>query len=313
MRTVPLFHVESGGLLTTVQDLGRMGHQRDGLPVAGAMDPFAASVANILVGNPRGAATLEITLLGPTLHALTEIRLAICGADLSASADGIPLPLWKTVTLRAGQHLSFSRRRTGARAYLAVSGGFGVPLALGSRSTFLRAGLGGYAGRRLRAGDGLEGLPVPLLPGERGLRPADVPTYPLPALLRMVSGPHLFAFTESGWNTFLSATYTLTAQSDRQGYRLSGAPIERRDTEDILSEAMPFGGLQVPPDGLPILLMVDRQTTGGYPLLGTVISTDLPRAAQLAPGDSVRFQAIGLPDAQALAIQQERWLRIVES
>ena len=311
MTPAPLLRVESGGLLTTVQDLGRVGHQREGVPVSGAMDPFAASVANLLVGNARNAAVLEITLLGPTLVALADTHMALCGADLSATVDGEPFPLWGTRTLRAGQRLGFGRRREGARCCLAVTGGFAVPLVLGSRSTLPAAGLGGYEGRRLQAEDILAGFPSAPPPGERSLRPNDVPSYILPARLGLLPGPHREAFTEKGWGAFLSGMYAVTPQSDRMGYRLDGPMIEIQKGVEILSEAMPFGGLQVPPDGRPILLMADRQTTGGYPLIGAVISADLPRAAQLAPGDAVRFQAVTLEEAQERAIRQERWLRVV--
>jgi len=311
MTVVPLLRVESPGLLTTVQDLGRWGHQRDGMVVAGAMDPFAASVANMLVGSPRNAAVLEITLLGPVLRALTDLRLALCGGNLSASVDGLPVPLWKTLTLREGQTLAFGRRRAGARAYLGVPGGFLVPAVLGSRATFLRGRLGGFEGRPLRVGDVLDGIPQCLTPAERGLRPADIPAYALPAILRVLPSPHLPAFTQGGRDTFFSATYTVSPQSDRQGYRLNGPAVARTDVADILSEAMPLGGVQIPPDGQPILLMADRQTTGGYPLVGVVIWADLARAGQLAPGDPVRFQAVTLAEAHALAIRQERWLRVV--
>ena len=312
MTPTPILRVESPGLLTTVQDEGRWGHQRDGMVVAGAMDPFASAVANLLVGNPRGAAVLEITLLGPTLLALADLRLALCGGDLSPAVDGQPAPLWKTFTLREGQTLTFGRRRAGARAYLAVMGGFAVPAILGSRATFLRAQIGGFEGRPLRKGDVLEAWLHPLPPGERGLRPADIPDYAQPAVLHVLPGPHFSAFADAGRSTFFSSPYTVSPQSDRQGYRLTGPAVARADAAGLLSEAMPWGGVQVPPDGLPILLMADRQTTGGYPLVGVVISADLPRAGQLAPGDSVRFEAVTLAEAHGLALRQERWLRVVE-
>jgi len=312
MTTVPLLRVESPGLLSTVQDEGRWGHQRDGMVVAGAMDPFAASVANLLAGNPRGAAVLEITLLGPVLRAFADVRLALCGADLSPRIDGQPAPVWKTFTLREGQALTFGRRRSGARAYLAVAGGFQVPAVLGSRATFLRARLGGFEGRALQAGDVLEGVRQTPVPAERGLRPADIPDYAQPAVLRVLPGPHSSAFTGGGSDTFFSCSYTVSPQSDRQGYRLSGPAVARTGAADILSEAMPWGGIQVPPDGSPILLMADRQTTGGYPLVGVVVSADLSRAGQLAPGDCVRFEAVTLAEAHEAALRQENWLRAVE-
>ena len=311
MTAVPLLRVESPGLLTTVQDEGRWGHQRDGMVVAGAMDPFAAAVANLLVGNPRGAAVIEITLLGPALRALTDVCLALCGGDLSPQIDGLPAPSWKTFTLRGGQSLTFGRRRSGARAYLAVAGGFQVPAVLGSRATFLRARLGGFEGRPLKAGDVLEGIRQTPPSAERGLRPADIPAYTQPAVLRVLPGPHLSAFTGESLDTFFSSTYTVSPQSDRQGYRLSGPAVARTDATDLLSEAMPWGGAQVPPDGAPILLMADRQTTGGYPLVAVVVSADLYRAGQLALGDAVQFQVVTLAEAHELAARQERSLRVV--
>ena len=310
MSAAPLFAVEAPGLLTTVQDLGRAGHQQDGLTPSGAMDPFADSVANLLVGNPRGAATLEITLLGPRLRVLADMTAALCGGDLSASLDGLPLPLWRTFAARPGQTLSFGRRVSGARVYLAVPGGFSVPLVLGSRATFPRGQMGGVGGRRLQAGDVLEGFPQTITPGGRGLRPADVPVYALPATLRVLPGPHGVAFPEESLAAFFAGAYTVSPQSDRQGYCLAG-PAVARTGGDILTEAMPVGGLQVPPDGQPILLMADRQPTGGYPLIGVIATADLPRAGQLAPGDGVRFQPVSLAEAQAAAIYQECLLRVL--
>ncbi len=308
----PLVELETGGLLTTVQDLGRAGQQRSGLTPGGAMDLFAASLANLLLGNPRGAAVLEITLLGPTLRFLAETRIAVCGGDLSPMLDGVPLPLWKTAAVRSGQRLLFGRRRCGARAYLAVSGGFRVPEAAGSRATFLRGALGGLDGRALRPGDILPGVLTPLLAGERGLRFSEQPAYDLPAILRVLPGPHLPHFTSAAPAAFFAASYSVSPQSDRQGYRLAGPAVSRTAAGDLLSEPMPLGGIQIPPDGQPILLMADRQTTGGYPLLGVVCSADMPRAAQLAPGDTVRFVPVSLADAAAAAMNLEQRLRLLE-
>ncbi|MGI4790471.1 MAG: biotin-dependent carboxyltransferase family protein [Janthinobacterium lividum] len=309
---MPLLEVETGGLLTTVQDLGRIGQQRSGMTVVGAMDPFAASAANLLVGNERGAAVLEITLLGPTLRFLTQARIALCGADLTARLDGELLPLWKTVTVQTGQQISFGRRRSGARSYLAVAGGFSVPAVGGSRATFLRGKLGGFEGRALRPGDILPCFSMSLSSGERGLRPGDTPVYDVPAVLCVLLGPQESQFTDEGRSAFLTATYTVSPQSDRQGYRLSGPAVERTSAADILSEPMPLGGIQIPPDGQPILLMADRQTTGGYPLIGVVISADIPHAAQLAPGDTVRFVLVRLEEAVEAAVKTERRLRLLE-
>jgi antagonist of KipI len=321
-HVISLLEVETAGLLTTVQDLGRLGQQRSGLTPSGAMDPFAASTANLLLGSPRRAAVLEITLLGPTLRFLADAHIALCGGDLSARLDDKPLPLWKTVRVQAGQKLLFGRRRSGARVYLAVTGGFAAPEVLGSRATFLRGGFGGWEGRLLRPGDTLPGFAAPASAWERSLRPQDIPAYDLPAVLRVLPGPHLSHFTNSGQAAFFGASYSgasysgasyqVSPQSDRQGYRLHGAAVERTSLGDILSEPMPLGGIQIPPDGQPILLMADHQTTGGYPLIGVVILADIPRAAQLAPGDAVRFAAVTLAEAAAAAKAAERFLRGLE-
>ena len=278
------------------------------------MDPAALVTANLLVGNKRGAAALEITLLGPQLRFLAPARIALCGGDLSARLDGDALPLWKTVTVQAGQRVSFGRRVLGARVYLAVAGGFAVPEVAGSRSTFLRGKLGGVEGRALRPGDVLwSGISsVAAASGERGLPPRDIPAYELPAILRVLPGPHLSHFAESGYAVFFGNTYTLSPQSDRQGYRLTGPAVMRQTFQDILSEPMPVGGLQVPPDGQPILLMADCQTTGGYPLVGVVLSADIARAGQLAPGDAVQFVPVSFAEAAAAALTAERRLRLLE-
>lgn len=308
MTPMPLLQVEMGGLLTTVQDAGRTGYQRDGLTPSGPMDPWALAVANLLCGNERGAAALEITLLGPNLRVLAPVRLALTGADLSATVDGLPLAVWQTHTLTPGQTLRFGRRRVGARAYLAVPGGLAVPQVLGSRSTFLRGGFGGVEGRRLQAGDILVGLPT--YSAEPGVGLALPPVCTSPAVLRVLPGPHDACFSEAARTAFFEADYTVSLRADRQGFRLDGPPVPTLGS--ILSEAAPFGGVQVPPDGQPLLLMADRQPTGGYPLLGVVISSDLTLAGQLAPGDAVRFWPVTLAEAHRAAWAQERELRVLE-
>ena len=308
MTPVPLLQAETGGLLTTVQDAGRFGYQRDGLTPSGPMDPWAHTAANLLCGNERGAAAVEVTLLGPALRVLAPVRLALTGADLSATVDGLPLTVWRTHTLTPGQTLRFGRRVSGARAYLAVTGGFAVPQVLGSRATFLRGGFGGLQGRRLQAGDILEGFAAaPSLPG-MGL--AEPPAYPRPAVLRVLPGPHECHFADAARAAFFDSEYAVSPRSDRQGYRLDGPAVPTLGS--ILSEAAPMGGLQMPPDGQPILLMADRQPTGGYPLIGVVVSADLTLAGQLAPGDSVCFWPVTLAEAHRAAVTQERGLRLRE-
>ncbi len=308
MTPVPLLLAETGGLLTTVQDAGRFGYQRDGLTPSGAMDPWALAAGNLLCGNKSRAAGLEITLLGPILRVLAPVRLALAGADLSATVDCLPLALWRTHTLTPGQTLRFGRRVRGARAYLAVTGSLAVPEVLGSQSTFLRGGFGGCAGRRLQAGDVLEGFSA--RGHEPGVGLAEPPVYDALTVLRVLPGPHDTCFSGAARAAFFEDEYSVSPRSDRQGFRLDGPPVPALGS--ILSEAAPFGGLQVPPDGQPILLMADRQPTGGYPLIGVVISADLTLAGQLAPADPVRFWPVTLAEAHRAAAAQEQGLRVIE-
>lgn len=303
--------VVTPGLLTTVQDLGRPKFQRFGMPVSGAMDQIALRAANRLVGNPDGAAGLEITLLGPELVFDREAVIAITGGDLSPVLDGKPVSMLTAIAARRGCRLAFGARRGGARAYLAVAGGLEVPVILGSRATHIRSGTGGLAGRALAKGDLLcGGLPsgeAEQCVGRTVPRDA-LPAYaPIPTL-RAVRGPQADQFAPEAFDTLVTGTYTLTAQADRMGYRLSGPPLIHAGSADIVSDATPCGAVQVPGTQQPILLMADCQTTGGYPKIAVVISSDLPEAAQLAPGDRVRFALVELAAAQAAARQQ--WARL---
>ncbi len=298
--------VVAPGLLTSVQDLGRWGYAAYGVPTAGAMDPFAARAANALVGNPPDAAVLEITLAGPTLRFLRASLVAVTGADLAPQLDDMDLPGWTACWVPAGGVLRFGRRRAGLRAYLAVAGGLAVPPVLGSRATYLRGGFGGHEGRALRAGDRLPVGPAPPAAASlagRTLPPARRPAYCRAPKVRVVLGPHAEHFTAAGLGTFLHATYTVAAASDRMGYRLEGPPLARREPADILSAGMPLGGIQVPGDGQPIILLADHQTHGGYPLVATVAWADLPLLAQLAPGDTIRFRAVPVDEARAAYLQ----------
>ena len=296
--------VLEGGLLTTVQDLGRPGLQRLGIPACGAMDAPALGAANRLVGNPAGAAALECTLAGPRLRLLRSLVLAVAGADLRPVLERSDLgrweaPVWASFLARAGSVLSFEGRRAGARAYLAVAGGLDVPEVLGSRSTDLGSGFGGHAGRALRAGDVLGALPGKGVPGGRswpeGLRPRG----PGGGALRVLLGPQDDQFTPGAVARFLSTEFVLSASSDRMGCRLEGPPLAHRGAREIVSDGNVLGSVQVPPDGRPIVMLADRGSTGGYPRIATVIGADVPRLGQLAPGDRVRFEAVDLEQAVA--------------
>jgi antagonist of KipI len=294
--------VLDGGLLTTVQDLGRVGAQQYGVPVSGAMDAWALRSANRLVGNEDGSAALEITMVGPVLRFDGPAMIALAGAHLGAHLDGRPMAPWQSVAAPAGGELSFAGARDGMRAYLAIAGGIDVPLVLGSRSTLLKVRLGGFKGRALAAGDRVPiGPCAPVIDRARRRLPGEsVPVYGHTHTLRVVMGPQDDAFTDEGTRTFLSARYTLGSQSDRVGCRLTGPPVAHRRGADIVSDGTAFGSVQVSGDGLPIVLMADRGTTGGYAKIATVASVDLSRLAQAAPGDEVRFTRVGIDEAQAL-------------
>jgi antagonist of KipI len=296
-----MLEVLDGGWLTTIQDLGRPGYERYGIPVSGAMDFFALRVANGLVGNPPSAAGLEITLVGPVLAATAPCLVAVTGADLTFQVDGREMPMWMSVFVRRGSVISFGGRRRGCRAYLAVAGGIEVPPVLGSRSTYLPGRFGGWEGRALRAGDRLPIGPVSgHLPERAGRRfpPHRLPAYSDCPTVRAVPGPQDDHFPPEGLETFFGAEYRVSPTSDRMGYRLEGPPVARRRAE-IISDGVPPGAVQVPPDGQPIVMMADHQTTGGYPKIATVITADRPLLAQCVPGESrIRFAAVDIAEAQ---------------
>ena len=295
------------GLLATVQDLGRWGHQAAGVPVAGPMDPYSHRLANLLVGNGEHAAAIETTLIGPEIAFETPAIFALTGADLSPRLDGKPLPTNTVCEAPAGGVLSFGARRRGARTYLAIGGGVQVPEVFGSRATHLISAMGGVSGRALRAGDRLE-TGEPVRPGPRvGRRlPPVVPPPEGGAIVRVRPGPQSEYFTEQALQTLETARFTISTRSDRMGYRLDGPPLAHARGADIISDATPLGVIQVPASGQPILLMADRQTTGGYPKIATVITADLALAGQLAPGDWIGFRACTLREALKALIEQER-------
>jgi biotin-dependent carboxylase-like uncharacterized protein len=287
----PALTVTRPGLLTTVQDLGRWGAQSNGVPVAGPMDEYSHVLANRLVGNPASAAALEVTLIGPELLANTEVTCAVAGATFALTTGTVPVPMHAVFTLREGETLRFGARAAGARACLAVRGGFEVAPIFGSRATSLISRMGPFGGRALKAGDILpiaSTAPIePFRPVAGGALALALPAGG--ARLRVVAGPQEQFFTSRALETFFSSRYIITPASNRTGYRLEGPRLEHAGGADILSDATPIGSLQVPASGQPILLMADRQTTGGYPKIGVVIGADLPLAGQLAPGDWIAF------------------------
>ena len=303
-------HVLQPGLLTTVQDLGRFGFQRFGMPVSGAMDTTALRFANRLVRNPDHAAALEITIKGPKLQFETNAVIAITGGDLSPSVEGTPVHNWVALHVQRGNTLTFGQRRAGARAYVAIAGGLDSPMVLGSRSTHIRSRTGGIDGRVLMKGDKLiGGQPAK---GSEKLVGNEVPASLRPAYnpnptLRAVLGPQADHFVPEAVEVLVSNRFAVSPQSDRMGYRLVGPRLVHAGPPDIVSDATAFGALQVPANQQPILLMADRQTTGGYPKIAVVISADLPLAGQLMPGDTVGFRLVDLSEAQAVtrAVRQQ--------
>ena len=307
------------GLLTTVQDRGRYGLQHLGIVPAGAMDPIAHVLANALVGNAVDEATLEITVIGPELEFEQRALVALCGAEFDARADGHALPLNRPVLLEAGTRLTLRRALRGARAYLAIAGGVALDEVLGSRSTYVPARFGGLEGRALRAGDVLPGPrgAARLAAGRyaklaRGATTRDglctvrwsAPSLTLPdrepIVLHAMEGRHFARFQATSQRVFFDAVWRVSPDSNRMGYRLSGPTLALNEAGEILSEPTCLGTVQVPANGVPIALMADHQTTGGYPKIAEIAVADVPRLAQLAPGGTLHFARCTLEDALAL-------------
>lgn len=295
------------GLLTTVQDLGRFGHQAAGVPVAGPMDAFSHRLANQLVANDPDAATLEVTLIGPELEVGTDTTMAIAGAHFDVWCDDRPVPMATSFRITRGQRVRFGRRIHGARAYLGVAGGVQARPVLGSRATHLVSGMGGHHGRALVAGDRLSILPAMPADATRKAVGLALPTIGR-ARLRVMPGPQGDWFQAEALRAVSGVSFRISPRSNRMGYRLEGPPLARVRQHELISEPVCMGAIQVPGAGEPILLMADRQTAGGYPKIGHVISADLPLAGQLAPGDFIEFETCTRQEAVAALIARERQL-----
>ncbi|NMO96399.1 biotin-dependent carboxyltransferase family protein [Paenibacillus lemnae] len=323
-------YVHKPGLLSTVQDGGRTGYQQYGVIVSGAMDHFAHQAANLLVGNTGDEATLEMTVIGPVLEFERAAVIAVCGADLSPSIGGKAVPLWRPVYIPAGAVLRFGSSRQGCRGYLAAAGGLNVPHQMNSRSTYLRAGIGGYQGRSLQAEDRLPvqqptelgeliagGIQARMEEGEPfgtvgwSVSYEMLPDYGKHPVIRILPGAQQSWFEEESLKDLHSAEFIVQPQSDRMGYRLAGKPLHKVKQQELLSEPVTFGTVQVPPDGNPIVLMADRQTTGGYPKVAQVITADLPLLAQSQIGSSIRFQPVTLQEAQEIQLMASLNLRFL--
>lgn len=295
------------GLLSTIQDLGRFGFQASGFAPSGAADSLSMKRANALVGNAPEEAVLEMMLLGITARFHTDCVIALTGADMAPKINGADAENGAAIRIEAGDVLELSGTRDGMGCYLSVSGGFDVPMVMGSRSTGLRFSIGGLDGRRLMRGDILKlRAPVPDLPDLPRRRLTSMPVFGKHVVLRAVPGPQDTMFSEGELEGFFSHPYSVTNATDRMGIRLEGEPIVPKASSDIISDGTAFGAIQVPTGGQPIILMADRQTTGGYAKIATVISADLPRAAQMRPGCTVRFMPVTVEEAQDLFILEKR-------
>ncbi len=299
-----VFEVLWPGPLATIQDLGRFGYQQYGVPVSGAMDGLALRIANRLLDNDECAAGLECTLLGPKLKFLNDTPIAITGGDLAPLLNNHPLPMWEVVQVQKGDILSWRGMRNGCRAYLSIAGGIDIPVVLGSRSTYLRSRIGGLEGRALRTGDVLKSVPVSSEKLEhligRKVPKELIPEYKSFEEIRVILGPQSNHFPEESIATFLNSEYAITPESDRMGYRLEGPEIRHKGKADIISDGIPLGAVQVPGNCKPIVLMVDRQTTGGYTKIATVITPDISKLGQMKPGDKIRFREVSLAQGHQL-------------
>lgn len=304
-----MIEIVQPGLQTTVQDGGRRGYQAFGVPVCGAMDWIALAQANLLAGNEPEEAALELCAMGPTVRFHTDAVFALAGAEFSAVLNGVPVPTGSACLAHQGDVLELGAARDGLRGYLAISGGLEIPIVMESRSTCLSAGFGGFQGRALKTGDR-----IPLRGPQLWLRGLPqrrlVPRSAAERSIRVVLGPQDDAFSSEGLDTFFASEYRMSAQCDRMGCRLEGPKIAlcAGCTPNILSDGVAMGSIQVP-NGQPIVMMADRQTTGGYVKLGTVITADLPLLAQKRPGDRLRFVCVTVEAAQQARLECLRHLR----
>ena len=298
-----------GGMLTTVQDLGRSGYQSQGFSVAGVMDVRSFKIANLLLDNPENEAVLEFTLIGPTLEFTSATIIAITGGDFQPTINGEPAPMYTAIYMNKGDVLKFGSARTGSRGYIAFSSYLDIPVVMGSRCTNLKSRIGGFKGRKLQAGDYIgfrikrRYLPFFL---SRKLEPENFDQDS--TTLRVVMGPQDKKFSKQGIETFLTTEYTVTSEFDRMGCRLDGAYIAPKESSDIISDGIAFGSIQVPSHGKPIILLADRQTTGGYAKIATVASVDLPKLVQRKTDHKIRFEAITVQEAQQLYLKEQKQL-----
>lgn len=306
------------GLCTTIQDLGRYGYQKYGVVVGGAMDSYSHRIANMLVGMEENAPTLEITLVGPVLQFHQDALVAICGGDLSPSINNHFMPMWRPFFVKKDSILRFGHCKKGCRAYLAIAGGIDVPMVMESKSTYIRGKIGGLHGEALKANDVIPTGPLNETSDKmmKKLNEAPpkwhVPSKPISPILRVTKGRHFHLFSLESQTNLYETNFEITKNSDRMGYRLNGTGLSLMKREEMISEAVDFGTVQITSDGNPVVLLADRQTTGGYPKIAQVISVDLPHVAQMKPGDRICFREVTLEEAQNIFREEEQFFKIVK-
>ncbi|MDU5570096.1 MAG: biotin-dependent carboxyltransferase family protein [Peptoniphilus harei] len=304
--------VINGGILTTIQDSGRYGYQELGIPTSGVMDDYNYRLANILVGNKLDEAVFEMTFFGPTLKFNENLIIAITGSNMNPKINGELAPMYETIKVKKGDTLQFGKVNEGIRSYLAFGGSIDVPVVNGSKSTHIKTKMGGIEGRALKAKDEIN-IKKSKEETMRKIPEKYIPKISHCNILRIVLGPQDDYFTEKGiHDLFRSGGYQVTKDFDRMGIRLKGTAIEHKETADIISDGTTFGSIQVPANGQPIILVADRQTTGGYTKIGNVITADLHKLAQMTFLDKVLFQEIKIEEAQKLAIDYKNKFDLIK-
>ena len=303
------FKVINSGIFDTIQDLGRFGFQQYGMTVSGAMDSCALRVGNRLLVNEENKAAIEISTPGLSLEVLNQTVIAITGANFNPTINNFPAPMWEAIEVKKGDIISFGQIKSGCRSYLLVAGGIDVPIILGSKSTYARGKIGGLKGRPLKKADiiniGKTNQELQNIIG-RKVTANNLPVYNEENEIRVILGPQDDYFTKDGLHAFLNSFYEITVNSDRMGYRLKGPKIKSKNGSDIITDGIPLGSIQVPQDGMPIVMLADRQTTGGYAKIATVISVDMDKFAQTKPGNKIKFTQVNLEEAHQLLNEREK-------
>ena len=305
--------IDNPGLLTTIQDAGRFGYGQFGVTPSGPMDAESFQIANLLVGNPPGESALEATVLGPAFHTTEDTIIAIAGADMSPALNGKPIPMNRAISVPAGSEVKLQVAKNGSRTYIASSGGFDIAPVMGSRATSLQCHIGGLEGRKLEKGDTIplrEVISVPQNLSHRSV--SHHIRRKQENIVRVILGPQDDCFTEEGLSAFLGTPYTVSKDFDRMGCRLEGQPIQHKTDGNIISDGIVNGAIQVPTTGQPIIMLAERQATGGYTKIATVMSADLPIIGQCIPGDIIRFEAVSIEEAHRLLKEQKSRLEDLE-